>query len=221
MIAQLQATYDHAGVFKQMLADLDVARELDRGYRNWKLFHPDSSQINHFQSSFKVLSQADWPLHLPKQKFRTPESLGAVCASFTKFFAEQRPGRTLLWMWHLSHGELQYGQFRLSLTAYQMAILLLFNDVCGLPLSQIEEFIGIETKILHVLLDYFVKTRLLLCQETNEIKSYFINEQFKSKRTKVDFRGNSRAQKHAELQESRKRIKDGQTFLLQVTCPDT
>jgi len=109
----------------------------------------------------------------------------------------------------------------LCVSAYQMAILMLFNQEQALPFEAIETKTGIPSETLVVLLNRFVRAKILRVADSEQAKTriYSVNQSFKPSKRRVDLRGTLKTQKAAELQEARQKIKEDQSLLLQVSCP--
>jgi len=125
-----------------MLLDMDTVKELNGHFEKWQFTKGDSlekmtleGQTLTFTASFKVLSAANWPLKPPNSRFVLPTAISHAHDKFTEFYQEQQPGRKLLWCWQLCHREIRIhlkndsskGHI-LHALAYQIAILLLFNE---------------------------------------------------------------------------------------------
>jgi len=230
LIDKLRAVYDHTGRLKQMLLDMDVAKDLQGSFNKWSAGGGMAPQPG-FPTSFKLLSSAHWPLHLPPAGFQAPQVLLEANSNFERFYHEQHPGRRVSWLWQLSHGELKMttgdgysgSSHTLCVSAHQMAILLLFNQDQALSFEAIEAKTGIPPETLLVLLNRFVKVKILCVadseQATKKTRLYSVNQRFKPSKTRVDLRGTLKTQKAAELQEARQKVKEDQSLLLQVSCP--
>ena len=221
LICRLREVYDHTGRLKQMLLDMDSAKDLQDNFHRRPSERHNTSQPK-FPSSFMVLSQAHWPLHLTAPGFQAPQVLRDANSEFEDFYAGHHPGRRLTWLWQLSHGEMRMTtgdtSHILCLSAYQMAILVLFNDEQTLSSEAIGTKTGIPSEMLSVLLNRFVKVKLLRVADSKHPGSniYSIDPHFNSKR-KINLLGTPRAQKTAELQEARHKIKEDQSLLVHVS----
>ena len=80
-----------------------------------------------------------------------------------------RSGRKLTWLWHLSKNELRMNytnpKYILMTSAYQMAILMLFNEDISLTLKDIETATKIAPAQLNPVLGLLVKAKVLLQEE--------------------------------------------------------
>ena len=75
--------------------------------------------------------------------------------SFNTYYGKQYEGRRLSWFHNKSHGELIYNtgpnmtrKYTFAVSAYQMTILILFNEKTSWTFDEIQETTLIDTKIL-------------------------------------------------------------------------
>jgi cullin 1 len=230
MLGQLREVYDYTGKLKQMLLDMNTVKELDDRFEKWKFTRGVSlkkmklgQQSPAFTTSFKVLSASNWPLKPPNTRFVLPNLICSAHNEFNEFYNEEHPGRKLLWHWQLCHGEMRVylkngpsKGFTLHASAFQIAILLLFNDKDELSYDEIKGSTELDPEILDTLLSVFLKTKLLKSEERDHIKLYSVHDSFASKRAKIDIRVSLKKQKNAEIGETHRKIKEERKLLMQV-----
>jgi cullin 1 len=234
MLSKIHEVYDHTGKLKQMLLDIDMVKDLDSRFEQWRFtqgvtlhdlsLKNDNDQTSRFTRSFKVLSQANWPLKPPDTPFTVPIDISQAHDEFNQFYQSEHPGRKLHWHWHLCHGELRMclkkgsrQGYTLHASAYQIAILLLFNKKDELSYEEIAQSTGLLAEYLSPLLSFFLKTKLLKLEERDSSKSYTLNNDFASKKVKIDIRISLKKQKNAEMGELHRKIKEERKLLLQVS----
>jgi cullin 1 len=231
MLNQLREVYDHTGKLKQMLLDMDTVKELDSRFEKWQIIHGsglervklgDDGPV--FTSSFKVFSAANWPLKPPNTNFILPSVISRAHDEFNDFYRDEHPGRKLLWHWQLCQGEMRINLkkgpakgYILHASAYQIAILLLFNEKDELSYEDIKASTELETEILDTLLSVFLKAKLLKCEERDSAKLYTVNDSFASKKVKIDIRVSFKKQKNVEMGETHRKIKEERKLLMQVS----
>ena len=230
MLSQLREVYDHTGRLKQMLLDMNTVKELDDRFEKWQFARGNALEKMSlkdrkpgFTTSFKVLSSANWPLKPPSSRFVLPSVVSAAHGEFNEFYKGEHPGRKLLWHWQLCHGEMRVylGKvlskgFILHASAYQIAILLLFNDQDELSYDEIKGSTELDLDILDILLSVFLKTKLLKVEERSSMKFYSVNDNFTSKKVKIDIRVSLKKQQNAEIGETHRKIKEERKLLMQV-----
>lgn len=230
MLCQLREVYDHTGKLKQMLSDMNTVKELDDRFEKWKFTRGVSlekmkpgEQRPAFTTSFKVLSASNWPLKPPSTRFVLPNLISSAHDEFNEFYHEEHPGRKLFWHWQLCHGEMRVylkngpsKGFILLASAYQIAILLLFNEKDELSYGEIKESTELDPETLDTLLSIFLKTKLLKSDKRDSTKYYSVNDSFASKKVKIDIRVSLKKQKNAEIGETHRKIKEERKLLMQV-----
>lgn len=105
----------------------------------------------------------------------------------------------------------------LRASTYQIAILLLFNEKDELSYEDVKFSTELETEILDTLLNVFLKTKLLKCEERETAKIYSVNDDFESKKIKLDIRVSLKKQNNAEMSETHRKIKEERKLLIQAT----
>ncbi len=235
MLSNMREVYDHTGKLKQMLLDMDVVEDLDSRFEQWRSTRGATLQDlnlkspNHqgttFTRSFKVLSQANWPLKPPDTPFVIPIAIAQAHDEFHQFYQCEHPGRRLHWHWHLCHGEMRIylksgpsQGYILHGSAYQIAILLLFNEKDQLSYKEIEESTGLMIEYLSPLLSHFLKMKLLKLEDRDSTKLYTVNDDFSSKKVKIDIRVSLKKQKSVEMEELHKKIREERKLLMQVSA---
>lgn len=235
MLSKMQEVYDHIGKLKQMLLDMDIAKDLDSRFEQWRLtrgitlqdlsLEHQSDQSTVFTRSFKVLSQANWPLKPSNTPFIIPTTISQAHNEFLQFYQGEHPGRILHWHWNLCHGDMRIylkggssQGYTLHASAYQIAILLLFNEKDPLSYEEIKEGTGLLTEDLSPLLSFFLKTTLLKLEDRDSTKWYTINTDFTSKKVKIDIRVSLKKQKNAEIGELHRKIREERKLLMQVSA---
>jgi cullin 1 len=205
-----------------MLLDMEVLRDLDHRFEEWR--GAQDLPNYEFTVSFKALSTANWPLKPPDAAFVIPGIVRRAHNEFTDFYNEEHPGRKLLWLWQLCHGEIRMRSecspakgYILHASAYQIAILLLFNDKVVIEYEEIQQSTGLTDEILGPLMTVFLKKKVLRCEERDNIKFYSVNETFSSKKVRNNIRVSLKKQKNAELDETHQKIKEERKFLMQVS----
>ena len=92
-----------------------------------------------------------------------------LCAfQFEHFYMSKHSGRTLSWLHHLSLSELRLSYLKraytVSVSTYQMAVLLAYNQADTLPLSALTQLTQLPTHELSSTLLSLTESKLLLAQ---------------------------------------------------------
>jgi cullin 1 len=234
MLSKINEVYNHVGKLKQMLLDMDMVKDLDNRFEQWRFTRgatPQDLTIKYysdqgtaFERSFKVLSQANWPLKPLNTPFVAPIAIAQAHDEFNQFYRCEHPNRKLHWHWHLCHGEMRMylksgpsQGYTLHASAYQIAILLLFNKKNQLSYEEIEEGTGLVAEDLNPLLGFFLKTKLLKFEGRDSSKLYTVNDGFASKKVKLDIRVSLKKQESVATEKLHRKIREERKLLIQVS----
>ena len=98
-----------------------------------------------------MLSSGSWPFQ-QSVNFSLPSALEPSVQRFTTFYSSQHSGRKLLWLYHMSKGELVTNCFKnrytLQASTLQMAVLLQYNVATSWSATQLSEATGIKMDLL-------------------------------------------------------------------------
>lgn len=197
MINQLTRAcgFEYTTKLQRMLNDVPISRGLDNEYKNWRSSASDDDDpvdCNH-----QILTTNFWPLKPPTTAFVPPWEIVDDCTRFEKFYLDKHCGRKLTWMWDLCKGEMRANfvkdaktPYIFTVSAYQMAILLLFNETDVVTYDEAQEATLLSADWLVSSLSIFVKAKVLIpCPENGKPEpgtSYLLNCGFKNKRSKVN-----------------------------------
>ncbi|KAL2532104.1 Cullin-3A [Abeliophyllum distichum] len=169
--------------------------------------------------SVQVLTTGSWPTQSSSTCNLPPEILG-VCDKFRAFYLGTHTGRRLTWQTNMGTAVLsaKFGnaQKELSVSTYQMCILMLFNNVNCLSYKEIEQATEIPSSDLKRCLQSLacVKGKNVLRKEpmSKDIAdddAFFFNDKFTTKLYRVKI-GTVVAQKESEpeKQETRQRVEE-------------
>jgi cullin 1 len=116
--------------------------------------------------SAMVLGANFWPLNLPRDGFIVPRDIRLIYDHFRIYYQTMHPGRKLMWLWNYSKHELRTNyldqKYILMTSAYQMAVLLQYNDNDTLSLDELAIATNIEKDLLMQALQPLVKSRILI-----------------------------------------------------------
>jgi cullin 3 len=170
----------------------------------------------------QVLTTGSWPTpgNGSVPQCTLPPQLAAACERYKEFYLSSHNGRRLSWLTCMGTADLRatFGETKreLSVSTYQMCILLLFNDVDSMSYKDILAATHIPADDLKRSLQSLacVKGRNVLrkepmSKEVNDDDVFVFNERFTSKLLKVKI-GTVSAQRESEPEkrETRQRIED-------------
>lgn len=200
MISKLIDTcgFEYRHKYRNMLQDIQTSKALTKSYSNWRGKASDKDDTKKaFDSDYHVLNARVWLLTPPTSAFIPPPEILKNNTGFQKGYSEKYGGRDLTWLWNLCKGEMQANYietakvpYTFMVSAYQMAILLLFNDADVVTYKEAQKATNLSAEWLDPSLDVFVKTKVLLRSPKNGKSepgtSYTLNYWFESKQVKVN-----------------------------------
>jgi cullin 1 len=122
--------------------------------------------------SVMVLGTNFWPLNPPKDGFIVPTDIQVTYDRFQKYYQTKHSGRKLTWLWNYSKNELRTNylnqKYILMTSAYQMAVLLQYNNNDTLSLDELATATNVGKDLLTQVLQPLVKSRILISEETDQ-----------------------------------------------------
>jgi len=191
MISRLKHAcgYEYTNKLHRMFTDISISSDLNSSFNDF-LSKANASLGVSF--SLFVLQSGAWPLGQTSiSPLSIPQELVKSVQMFEQFYNGRFNGRKLTWLQHLSTGEVKVSYLKrpyiITVTTYQMTVMLLFNDKTSLHFSDILEQTQLVEKELVRTLQSLVDVRLITMSEDSDPVSctYSLNMNFSSKRTKL------------------------------------
>jgi cullin 1 len=186
--------------------------------------------------SVMVLGTNFWPLNPPKDGFIVPTDIQLTYDRFQKYYQTKHSGRKLTWLWNYSKNELRTNylnqKYILMTSAYQMAVLLQYNNNDTLSLDELATATNVGKDLLTQVLQPLVKSRILISEETDQ---YDLNPRtsyypirlghmihwtfvdFKSKKIRVNLNQPIKAEIKAESSDVLKTVDEDRKYVIQAT----
>ncbi|RKP26253.1 Cullin family-domain-containing protein [Syncephalis pseudoplumigaleata] len=213
---------DFVGKLHRMLTDIELNRDLNASWQAWSGNASDGGGID---MTALVLTTGAWPLlNQSQSQLILPSMLERSLSNYTAFYQEKFTGRKLTWFWHLSKADVRMHhakrRYELSMTLYQLAVLLCFNRQSQCSLSEIRQQTGLVagdlTRTAKSLVDCGIlrSDTALDTEPSNALLS--INEQFESKRTRIKINAPSPVESAQEQTTTAKAIDDDRRLFLQA-----
>lgn len=208
--------YQYTSKLESMFTDIKTSRDSMMDFKARCVEHGVDLGLD---LQVQVLTTGSWPTQ-NTAKCNLPRELERCCEEFKQFYLGAHSGRRLTWQTNMGTADLKLNlgsrRHELSVSTYQMCILLLFNDNEKLTYKDIAEATEIPSSDLKRSLQSLalVKGRNLLKKEPmskhiNEDDTFFFNDGFSSKLYKVKV-GTVVAQKEGEneKQETRHKVEE-------------
>lgn len=185
--------------------------------------------------SVMVLGTNFWPLNPPKDGFIVPTDIQVTYDRFQKYYQTKHSGRKLTWLWNYSKNELRTNylnqKYILMTSAYQMAVLLQYNNNDTLSLDELATATNVGKDLLTQVLQPLVKSRILISEETDQfdlnpsmfrlVNSTFsclpVITDFKSKKIRVNLNQPIKAEVKAESSDVLKTVDEDRKYVIQAT----
>jgi cullin 1 len=148
--------------------DMRISKDLTDSFKErMKQCHNDMD-INF---SVMVLGTNFWPLNPPRDCLIVPNDIQLTYERFQKYYQQKHSGRKLTWLWNYCRHELRTNylsqKYVLITSAYQIAVLLQYNNNDTLSLDELATATNVRKDILAQVLQPLVKSRILLDGNTN------------------------------------------------------
>lgn len=197
---------DYTRKLVTMFNDLEESKKLTEEFMDTPKWSALNMQID---VKFLVLTQNSWMIPPPASDFKVPKELSLAEEAFESYYLKEKNRRRLVWQHNLSKGELTTSAFALPsggtpsassdapscytivCPAYQMAVLLYFNQFKTGTFVQLCDYTMISQQTMESVLYPLVLLRILLLDGSTRFtkftkKSVFeLNPKFVGKKTKI------------------------------------
>lgn len=231
MISKLKEAcgFEYTNKLQRMFQDIQTSKDLNSSYREWydKLLQ-DGGEKRSFDSSLQVLTNGFWPLNAPNTPFIPPTDINKAIESFKRFYDQKHNGRKLTWLWQLCKGEIRANYvkqgkvpYTFQVSAYQMAVLLLFNEQETLDYGDIKEYTQLTDEILDSqVMGVLVKARVVTPSPEDgkpaQGTKYTLNMGFKNKKVKINLNITVKSEQKTESEDTHKTVEEDRKLLLQA-----
>ena len=231
MISKLKEAcgFEYTNKLQRMFQDIQISKDLNSSYRDWQNQRWDEEQKkNAVDASFQILGTGFWPLQPPSTAFLPPQIVSKTCERFNNFYTNKHQGRKLTWLWNLCKGEVKANYIRLgkspyhfSVSTFQMAVLLLFNEQDSVSYDEIVAGTALVKETLDPSIAILVKAKILNTEPadgpTESGTIYNLNHGFKSKKVKMNLNIAIKSEQKQEVEDTHKTIEEDRKLLIQVS----
>eukprot|EP01111_Echinosteliopsis_oligospora_P008697 TRINITY_DN2462_c0_g1_i1.p1 TRINITY_DN2462_c0_g1~~TRINITY_DN2462_c0_g1_i1.p1 ORF type:complete len:745 (-),score=221.56 TRINITY_DN2462_c0_g1_i1:110-2344(-) len=226
MIAKLKTEcgYQFTSKLEGMFTDMKLSADTMDGFKqhldNLMNRGDGAHPLGGIELNVYVLTTGFWPTQ-SAAKCNFSNEILTCCEVFKKYYLSNHNGRRISWQANMGTSELKatFGakKHELTVTTYQMVILLLFNDSAKLTFKEIAEATGIPhndlkrnllalTSIKNKILDKEASASSSSSKEENE--AYVFNSKFKSKLFKVKVVALPQKETAVEEKETRQKVNE-------------
>lgn len=224
MIAKLRQKcgYEFTKKWQDMLTDMHMKNTLNEDF---SVFIQSNQLALGLDFDAAVLRTSSWPFSPITSSSAIPQALEKCVTEFEKFYFNKFKGRKLSWLHHVSTAELKLcylnKPYIVSLSTYQMAILLLFEQTDQVTWSEMQENTKLDEEYLIKVTRSLTESKLIATAEENTNCPdvvYHLNKAFSSNRTKLKIlpvgRKDRKEEKIEELQRTQESAGDSRRCFL-------
>eukprot|EP00916_Digyalum_oweni_P004135 GHVL01007322.1.p1 GENE.GHVL01007322.1~~GHVL01007322.1.p1 ORF type:complete len:697 (+),score=98.20 GHVL01007322.1:1029-3119(+) len=169
---------------ESMFYDLTQSQELMKSYA--ETFNANSIKV-------VCLTTGAWPTPKGKGGINSlilPKEIQNLCTNYNSFYCAKHQGRRLSWLWRQGTADfcmLNFSKhYELSVSSFQMIILLLFNKKKILSLDEILSLTGIPEEDLKLaLMRLHANPRTKILNKIENTETFEVNLGFESKRLRI------------------------------------
>ncbi|XP_077979355.1 cullin-2-like [Glandiceps talaboti] len=212
--------YEFTNKLHRMFTDMSVSSDLNNKFSNFLKNKEGDLGISF---SIYVLQAGAWPLgQTALTPFAIPQELEKSVREFELFYNTSFNGRKLTWLHHLCTGELKFSYLKkpyiVTVTTFQMALLLLYNNCDSMTYSELFETTQINEKELTKTLQSLVDVKILNKEgQGNEHKCTFtLNKEFANKRTKFKITTAVQKETPQEVEQTHSAVDEDRKLYLQA-----
>ncbi|KAN0031862.1 hypothetical protein ACTFIV_005729 [Dictyostelium citrinum] len=186
--------FDYCTKLTRMITDMRLCKDININFQN----HLNEKNLTlPYQFNFYVLTNGSWTLTNKQTAtpFKPPSEMLSSITYFESFYKKSYQGRVLTFLYDFSRADVDSRQakgkiYKLTTTAYQMAILLMFNGAEKITRFLINDTIGLDETSIRLPLLALIKTGIIECTEPsfknwNNDTEFTVNSKFSSKKMKV------------------------------------
>ncbi|EGC37232.1 hypothetical protein DICPUDRAFT_46683 [Dictyostelium purpureum] len=187
--------FDYCTKLTRMITDMRLCKDINTNFQN----HLNEKNLTlPYTFNFYVLTNGSWSLtNKPSNTpFKPPAEMLSSITYFENFYKKSYQGRVLTFLYDFSRADVDSRQvkgkiYKLSTTAYQMAILLMFNSADKVTRFQINDTIGLDENTVRIPLLSLIKVGVIDCSDANykswnNDTEFNVNSKFTSKKMKVN-----------------------------------
>ncbi|KAI6827990.1 Cullin-domain-containing protein [Hortaea werneckii] len=221
--------FEHTNKLQRMFQDMQTFENLNSAYDEWldQVLEKEEKKES-IDANYKILGTGFWPLQPPTTMFVPPPAIVKTHERFQNFYTKKHGGRNLTWLWHLCKGEVRANYasmnkvpYTFQVSAYQMAILLMYNDSDIVSYDDMTEVTKLQQDTLARSLGGLLKAKVITANPKGAPPQsgtpYSLNYGFKNKNIKVDVNIAINSEQKQQVEDTQKTIEEDHKMLMQST----
>jgi len=228
MISKLKTEcgYQFTSKLEGMFTDMKVSSDSMEAFKSH--IKNQDNPLNGIDLSVYVLTTGFWPTQ-STAKCNLPNEILKCCEVFRSFYMKSHSGRRLTWQTNMGSAELKasFGtkKHELSVSTYQMVILLLFNERTEYSFKEIREVTAIPIPDLKRSLVALANPKSKILEKTSnpddlkkieDSDTFAYNGKFKSKLFKVKVMSVAQRETETETQETRQKVDEDRKLQIEA-----
>eukprot|EP01105_Mastigella_eilhardi_P010313 TRINITY_DN2407_c0_g2_i1.p1 TRINITY_DN2407_c0_g2~~TRINITY_DN2407_c0_g2_i1.p1 ORF type:complete len:748 (+),score=248.08 TRINITY_DN2407_c0_g2_i1:140-2383(+) len=233
MISKLKTEcgFQFTSKLEGMFQDMKVSADTMDGYKSW--ISQDAGSAPTVDLAVQVLTTGFWPTQ-STQCCQLPTELLTACELFERYYMANRNGRKLTWQANMGNADVKAvlgsKKHELSVSTFQMVVLLHFNDTTKLTFHELQENLKISIPDLKRALFALTcgKAKILAKQppgekpdQFKETDIFFVNPKFKSKLYRVKVVALVQKETVEESAETRQKVDEDRKALIEAAIVRT
>eukprot|EP00033_Pygsuia_biforma_P004349 GCRY01004767.1.p1 GENE.GCRY01004767.1~~GCRY01004767.1.p1 ORF type:complete len:750 (+),score=223.43 GCRY01004767.1:204-2453(+) len=220
MITRLKEAcgYEYTSKLQRMFTDISLSADINRDFSAF--CDANGHNLKGIDFCIQVLTANTWPLPAPQSSFVFPPELLMCKEVFERFYYSEHQGRKLSWLNNHAKADVKLKYlsrpYEVSVTTYQMAVLLLFNETTEMTVENINENVKLSEKELMRTCQSLVDAKLFTATDTplTAHSTLTLNMKFSSKRIKFNVSKVVQAESKEENKAALKSVEDDRQMWL-------
>ncbi|KAH3672368.1 hypothetical protein WICPIJ_010053 [Wickerhamomyces pijperi] len=223
---QSENSLEYTSKISKMFQDIRTSHELRTLFKEEASKDAELARAADFEPF--ILTEMMWPFNHTPNKFQIPTDLEASFLKLQDIYQSKHNGRVLKWQWNLCRGDIRANlskpgkvPFTFSMTLYQIAICLPFNETDTYTVGNLLELTGLDQVSFTSAIAPLIKFKLFTQEEGSSIEDpntkITVVKEFKAKKLKINFAALVRGIDNSkEQEEAEKEINDDRKMYLKA-----
>jgi cullin 1 len=218
--------FEYTAKLQRMFQDIGTSRDINNAFNEWRAGGGDAAIA--YDVSMLVLTAGAWPISASASKYAVPVVVERSEALFREFYALQHSGRRLTWLYNFCKAELRTRcwsrRYELTVTAFQMSVLLLFNEADAVALDEVATMTSLAPAEAQSAVRALIAAQILATSKRGgddddndgTTERLVINKSLKSKRLRIRVAAQSAAAEKQDSSATRESVTADRKLVLQA-----
>jgi hypothetical protein len=210
--------FEYTAKLQRMFQDIGTSRDINNAFNEWRSGGGDAAVA--CDLSMLVLTAGAWPISASAAKYTAPVVVERSEALFRDFYAQQHSGRRLTWLYNFCKADLRTRcwsrRYELTVTAFQMSVLFLFNDADAVALDEVANMTALSPADAQAAVRALLAAQILASRRVDDAETLVINKSLKSKRLRIRVATQSSAAERQDSSATRESVTADRKLVLQA-----